>query len=126
MEKITNPTIEQFINNFRIQNKVETVDSFMNGNCYYFALILKNLYPHGTIEYDTLDGHFIYHYLGKYYDVYGCHTYNNVKNIVNWETYSNYDINHYIRILRDCIYKCSQDTKLSGQIIKSFYKSEDM
>lgn len=42
--------------------------NWLNGNCYYFALILSDRFPGGTIYYDVIYGHFIYLYEGKYYD----------------------------------------------------------
>ena len=42
---------------------------WVNGNCYYFSLILQDRFPGGEIYYDVIDGHFLYCYNGKYYDL---------------------------------------------------------
>ena len=42
--------------------------NWINGNCYYFALILRDRFPGGIIYYDVINGHFIYQYNGNYYD----------------------------------------------------------
>lgn len=56
-----------FINNFRDMRSVE--NAFLNGYCYYFAVILEHRFPEGEIFYDC--GHFIFGYRGKFYDITG-------------------------------------------------------
>jgi hypothetical protein len=34
--------------------------NWLNGNCYYFAVILKNRFPDGEIVYDQIKGHFMF------------------------------------------------------------------
>lgn len=72
-----------------------------SGNCYYFAIILKDRFPNGRIYYDVIDGHFIFYYDGKYYDWGGI-----VKSygyLVSWDKFDEYDILLKNRIVRDCI-----------------------
>ena len=42
--------------------------NWTTGNCYYFAIILKDCFSSGKIFYDVINGHFIFFYDGKYYD----------------------------------------------------------
>lgn len=72
------------------------------GNCYYFALILKDRFPEGKIFYDVHFGHFVYHYYGKFYHwlgVYDC----NEDYLIPWDTFEIYDAERKQRIIRDCI-----------------------
>lgn len=39
-----------------------------NGNCYWFAIILKTRFPELNIYYLSKKGHFIVGYLGNYFD----------------------------------------------------------
>lgn len=42
--------------------------NWLDGNCYYFALILNDRLLGGTIYYDVIYGRFIYLYQSRYYD----------------------------------------------------------
>ena len=55
--------IEEFI-----KRRFSVDCNWMNGNCYYFSLILKDRFPGGTIYYDVIYGHFMYGINGKFYD----------------------------------------------------------
>lgn len=75
--------------------------NWTEGNCYYFALILKDRFPKGRIYYDVIDGHFIFYYNGIYYDWNGI-----VKSygfVVDWDKFDEYDSLLKNRIIRDCI-----------------------
>lgn len=52
MDKITD-----FINR-RFHNAKQSDANWLNGNCYYFALILKDRF-NGEIYYDVINGHFL-------------------------------------------------------------------
>ena len=72
------------------------------GNCYYFAVILKDRFPEGKIFYDVRLGHFVYHYFGQFYDwigIYDC----NEDYLIPWDTFGIYDSARKQRIVRDCI-----------------------
>lgn len=89
-------------------------NKWMNGNCYYFALILKNRFKDGFIVYDTILGHFMF-----LYDNYLIDAISTVKlksfiepdennyiindTIVVWDYFKLYDEYQYHRIVRDCI-----------------------
>ena len=74
---------------------------WMDGNCYYFALILKDRFPGGKVVYDVIYGHFMYFYDGKYYDWNGE---TNVKGIgIDWDSFDEYDSIQKQNIIRDCL-----------------------
>lgn len=74
---------------------------WMDGNCYYFALILKDRFPGGKVVYDVIYGHFMYFYDGKYYDWTGE---TDVKGIgIDWDSFDEYDSIQKQNIIRDCL-----------------------
>ena len=78
--------------------------NWVTGNCYYFAVILREAFPGGRIVYEPIDGHFLYEIDGCLYDWFGRHDYYlENRDFINWEEYHNVDPLHYERILRDCI-----------------------
>ena len=75
--------------------------NWLNGNCYYFALILKDRFPEGRIFYDVIIGHFVFIYKEKAYDWTGlC---DSTEVLVDWENFDKYDDLLKRRIIRDCI-----------------------
>ena len=74
---------------------------WVDGNCYYFALILKDRFPGGAIYYDVINGHFIYLYNGQYYDWTGLVT--ATGKLVEWDKFDEYDRLNRQRIIEDCI-----------------------
>jgi len=95
--------IEEFINR-RFQSDCD----WLEGNCYYFARILKMRFK-GEIWYDLVEGHFLFRSFDKFYDWSGwCEEYNfdkpeTVENLVKWSDYKRIDPVHYDRIVRDVI-----------------------
>lgn len=81
--------------------------NWANGNCYYFARILQDRFPDGSIYYDVIDCHFVFKHDGKYYDHTGVVKYDNDKGInhylVEWDHFDEYDSIQKKRIIRDCI-----------------------
>ena len=75
---------------------------WLNGNCYYFSLILKNRFPEGTIHYDVIDGHFVFKYKDLYYDYSGV-TMRENGYMIEWDKFDEYDSIQKKRIVRDCI-----------------------
>lgn len=85
-----------------IQRRFKDDCDWTDGNCYYFALILKDRFPEGKIFYDVRLGHFIYKYGEKYYDwlgVYECKE----DYLVPWDLFEMYDYSQKQRIMQDCI-----------------------
>ena len=74
-----------------------------NGNCYYFALILKDRFPESRIVYDVIYGHFFVEYKGKYYDHSGEIAHLGGAYAVYWDEFDKYDPLVKQRIIRDCI-----------------------
>lgn len=88
-------SIESFINGFKMSFVTKTFNSakecrqyawteeakeektkpivrlFTEGFCYYFAIILKEAYPGGTVCLLKGHGHIVYLYQGKFYDITG-------------------------------------------------------
>lgn len=74
---------------------------WLDGNCYYFASILKTRFPDGQIYYDVIYGHFIFKYNDNYYDWTGIINPNGY--LVEWDRFEEYDCLLKQRIVRDCI-----------------------
>ena len=51
-----------------IKRRFETDCNWTNGNCYWFALILKKRFPKCKIYYLPIEGHFVVKYKGQFYD----------------------------------------------------------
>ena len=80
---------------------------WMNGNCYYFALILHDRFPETKIVYDTLEGHFLIldndtSNLFPLYDYKGKHMINS-HHLIVWDKFDEYDPLLKKRIERDCL-----------------------
>ena len=88
--------ILEFINRrFKVDCK------WTDGNCYYFALMLKERFG-GEIYYVPIEGHFVCKIGEKYYDFRGqCQRFQSKP--LTLETIAKNDINWYNRIWKDCI-----------------------
>lgn len=75
--------------------------NWLNGNCYYFSLILKDRFPRGSIFYNVTNGHFIFFYDGNYYDWTGIVATDEY--LVSWDDFDEYDSLQKKRIVRDCL-----------------------
>ena len=75
--------------------------NWMNGNCYYMSLILKDRFPNGSIWYDVINGHFVFLYNDKYYDWTGIVEPNGY--LVEWNKFDEYDSLQKQVIIRDCL-----------------------
>lgn len=84
-----------------IQRRFKIDCKWTDGNCYYFAVILKERFPEGKIFYDVVNGHFVFYYHNGLYDwngvIYDCRT------LVNWDDFDKYDSVLKQRIIRDCV-----------------------
>ena len=84
-----------------IHRRFETDCKWTDGNCYYFALILKNRFG-GEIYYIPIEGHFVCKIGERYYDFEGRYT-KIAGKPQTLETIAKNDINWYNRIWKDCI-----------------------
>lgn len=97
--------MEKDIANF-IDKRFPESGRWVNGNCYFFAVILKDVFG-GDIVYDPIDGHFLLQFRnGDLYDYTGKVDLpeKQLNALVDWDTYAFVDPLHYSRIVRDCIF----------------------
>lgn len=92
--------IEQFIEKFKFKYNKELEYIFTSGNCYYFAIILKERF-NGEIYYLPIANHFVCKINNNYYDITGIASMN--ESPIRWESYKNIDNKNYNIISRDCI-----------------------
>lgn len=84
-----------------IQRRFKNNCKWTDGNCYYFAIILKDRFPEGTIFYDVINGHFVFFYNNEIYDWNGIRCDCNC--LVRWDDFDKYDESQRQRIVQDCI-----------------------
>lgn len=82
--------------------------NWMNGNCYWFAVILTTRFPRLKIYYDPVEGHFISRDMIKpdwYYDFDGAHklTKEMEKRIYHFATLGNIDPIWAARLKEQCV-----------------------
>lgn len=95
--------IENFIVNFKSGfDEKYLEDVFMNGNCYHFALILKEMY-NGEIIYDPHESHFVTKVDDSYYDIRG--KIHPPMDDYPWESMEDIDHKEYALVEQDCVYK---------------------
>ena len=78
-------------------------NNWLDGNCYYFAVILKTRFPYGDIFYDTINGHFVTYIDGKMYDWSGIVPRDDKTHYVLWDRFDEYDCYQKERIEIGCI-----------------------
>lgn len=103
----------------RFPKSANSDSNWLNGNCFYFASILKERF-NGEIVYDTCCGHFMTMINEYLYDANGVNYKlsrkeielfsNNIEldlefgsHIVKWDEFEKYDSLQKERIIRDCI-----------------------
>ena len=86
-----------------IQRRFSQDCHWRDGNCYYFALILKDRFPESRIVYDTIYGHFFIEYKGKCYDHSGELVLPGGAYAIYWDEFDKYDNNQNQRIIKDCL-----------------------
>ena len=95
-----------FIEDFKAMHKEEIEDLFLNGYCYYFAIILHERFGRGLIMYIPIYNHFCYKIDENLYDISGkIKDEEKIKLAVYWERYKNEEYLDSERIIRDCICK---------------------
>ena len=78
---------------------------FTNGKCFWFAKILEDAFPGGTIYYDAVIGHFYYQYNDLFWDICGKHLIlDGDSNLIEWDTLQWEDCLWAKRIKRDCVF----------------------
>lgn len=84
-----------------IERRFPTDSRWMDGNCYFFALILKDVFD-GKIYYDVIEGHFLCLIKGKFYDWNGIHGKRKDEVYVKWDEFKEYDSIQHERIIKNC------------------------
>ena len=84
-----------------INRRFPTDYNWLNGNCFYFSVILKSRFPQGTIFYDVINGHFLFNHENNYYDLTGKVEPDGY--LVEWDKFEKYDHLQQKTIIRDCI-----------------------
>lgn len=85
-----------------IQKRFPTDCNWLDGNCYYFAVILQTRFS-GDIYYDVVNGHFVACIKDKLYDWTGEVEEDEDSVYVKWKDFAYYDEYRAERIIRDCI-----------------------
>ena len=88
-----------FIDKFKFTNKKEVEKVFLEGDCYYFAIILKTRFKYARLMYDSIMGHFTAKIHGELYDITGKVTEKYKDSIPFHEV----DEIEKTRIIRDCV-----------------------
>ena len=95
-------TVLAFIDKFKELYKEQLEDIFVDGWCYYFAVILKARFA-GRIYYLPIENHFVCKIGELFYDVKGIFV--PEEEAYPWDEYKYEDILHVKHIIRDCIMK---------------------
>lgn len=107
--------VENFITRFFARTQfadiVTSRHPFLSGNCYWFAVILKERFKNylPTIWYDSLNNHFYTCICGILYDAKGAFipehnlTIDEYSAFYIWEDYKKFDPIHAKRITKQCI-----------------------
>ena len=84
-----------------IKRRFKTDCNWLNGNCYYFALILSDRFSGGEICYDVIYGHFVFAICERYYDWTG--EVSPKGKLVKWSEFDKYDQLVKKRVVNDCL-----------------------
>ena len=76
--------------------------NWTEGNCYYFAIILKDRFPEGVIYYDVIEGHFLFFYKNNLYDYYGIQ-FAEGRTLIQWDKFDEYDTAVKKAVIKGCI-----------------------
>lgn len=96
-------SVEKFIDNFKRGFDREYLeDVFLNGNCYHFALIIKEMYD-GDIVYDPHETHFLTKINDRFYDIRG--EVEEPMDYYYWSELEEIDYNEYEFIKHNCVFK---------------------
>lgn len=98
-EKESSAETEKKVVNF-IKRRFPIDSRWTCGNCYFFALILKDAFG-GTILYDEIKGHFVCEINGTPYDYNGVYE-NKDGFLIEWEELKKEDPLYSERLVRDC------------------------
>lgn len=105
-ETISDDAISKEVKDF-IDRRFKSDCQWMNGNCYYFSLILADRFKSYSpcVYYDPIDGHFLCRIGSRFYDFTGEHKYDksDVEKFYKWDELKELDCTWYSRIVRDVL-----------------------
>ena len=84
-----------------IKRRFSHDENWINGNCLWFAFILKKRFPKAKIYYLPIQGHFVTLIDGEYYDWTGVVELEEQPYALNW--IKRVDKLLYKRLIRDCM-----------------------
>ena len=84
-----------------IQRRFKDNCNWIDGNCYYFAVILKDRFPEGKLYYDVTYGHFVFQYKLDFYDWTGI--VNKYGSLIEWDKFDEFDTAQKERVVQGCI-----------------------
>ena len=98
MKNVNEDKVLEFIHRrFPINN------NWLNGNCYFFATILKSRFNNAIILYDVIDGHFVTKINNIMYDWAGIVPEEEGHYYVEWDNFDEYDCLQKQSIINGCI-----------------------
>ena len=100
-------TKSEQVNTF-IEKRFSQDCNWTNGNCFYFATILKTRFPELDIYYLPIAGHFVAGCEGVYYDY--CGEVEIAEPPCKFSSIQISDPSLYARILRDCVMQQALET----------------
>ena len=95
--------------------------NFLNGKCFWFAFILKNLFD-GEIWYSQIDNHFVCKIDKYFYDINGQIDFNEYENLQYFKKYIENNPLDSIRLYRDCIAYITDKDLTLGEALLFFNK----
>lgn len=98
--------IIDFIEKFKFKHREELEYVFLNGNCYFFALILCERFKNAKVKLMQIENHFVTEIEGRLYDIRGDVTeICSVPDLIDFDDLEKSDPTYYKRLKRDCFYK---------------------
>ena len=92
--------VEKFIKKFKFIYSKELEYVFTRGNCYFFAVILREHFG-GEIYYLPIENHFVCCIGKNFYDITG--KIKLMEHPYKWTDYKDFDELDYKRVVRDCL-----------------------
>lgn len=86
-----------------IKRRFKTDCKWTDGNCYYFAIILKARFPSAEIYYEVILGHFLAKINGRFYDYNGVYDPEEKSVLIPFDNLEKYDRFVYKSVIEGCV-----------------------